>query len=141
MFLFLLLSGCSKPGKNGGNPRGAAPEHSIHYLEIVTTDVEAACQHYTKAYGWQFKPAGPELGNSFTAEIPGGSLCGIRGPLNSEETPIVRAYLRVADIQKATQEAERLGATLLLDTMDIPGWGKISIYEFGGIQQGLWQVP
>ncbi len=37
-------------------------------------------------------------------------------------------------------EAARLGAQILLNYMDIPGWGKISIYEIGGIQQGLWQV-
>jgi uncharacterized protein len=117
------------------------PEHSIHYLEIVTPDVEAACQLYAKAYGWHFQPTGPELGQSFVAKLPGGSLCGIRAPLNPEEMPIVRTYLRVANIEAATKEAARLGGKILLEYMDIPGWGRISIYEFGGIQQGLWQVP
>jgi len=117
------------------------PNHGIHYLEIVTPDAEATCRFYSSAYGWTFAPAAPELGFSCVAELPGGSRCGIRGPLSPEETPIVRTYLRVADLVAATQEAERLGATLLLDYMDIPGWGKIAIYEIGGIQQGLWQVP
>jgi len=52
----------------------------------------------------------------------------------------VRTHLRVADLEAATREAARLGAQILLDHMDIPGWRKISIYEIGGIQQGLWQV-
>jgi uncharacterized protein len=130
----------SNHGKIKGEDPMEVPEHSIHYLEIVTGDVESACNHYTKAYGWQFQPTGPELGHSFVAKIPGGSICGIRAPLNPEETPIVRTYLRVSDIAAATREAARLGAKILLDYMDIPGWGKISIYEFGGIQQGLWQV-
>jgi len=116
-------------------------EHSIHYLEIVTPDAEAARQHYAKAYGWHFEPAGANLGHSFVAKLPGGSLCGIRPPLHPEELPIVRTYLRVANIQAATEEAARLGAQVLLDDMELPGWGKISIYEFGGIQQGLWQLP
>jgi len=117
------------------------PEQAIHYLEIVTPDVAAACRHYTQAYGWSFTPAGPELGFSFVAKLPGGSLCGIRAPLHAEELPIVRTYLRVANLEAATQEAARLGGQILLDAMELPGWGKISIYEFGGIQQGLWQVP
>lgn len=117
------------------------PSHGIHYLEIVTPDAEAACRFYSNTYGWAFKPAGAELGFSFVAELPGGSRCGIRGPLSPEETPIVRTYLRVADLEAATREAARLGARVLLDHMEIPGWGMISIYEFGGIQQGLWQVP
>lgn len=116
------------------------PNHGIHYLEIVTPDAEATRRFYADAYGWTFSSAQPELGFAFVAELPGGSRCGIRAPLSPEETPVVRTYLRVADIVAATQNAERLGATLLLDFMDIPGWGKISIFEIGGIQQGLWQV-
>lgn len=117
------------------------PNHGIHYLEIVTPDVDAACRFYSSAYRWVFEPAGAELGFSFVAELPGGSRCGIRAPLHPEEMPVVRTYLRVADIRAATQEASRLGAKVLLDYMEIPGWGKISIFEIGGIQQGLWQVP
>lgn len=49
--------------------------------------------------------------------------------------------LQVADLGKAVQDAERLGATLLLDAMDLPGWGTIAFFEIGGIQQGIWQVP
>lgn len=116
------------------------PEHAIHYLEIVTPDVDAACVLYSTAFGWRFQSSVPELGNAFVAPLPGGSLCGIRAPLHVTEAPVVRTYIRVNDLETATQEAQRLGATLLLESMDLAGWGKISIYEFGGIQQGLWQV-
>ena len=63
------------------------PIHCIHYLEIVTPDVDAACRFYSSAYGWVFEPSGPELGFSFVAELTGGSRCGIRGPLSPEEMP------------------------------------------------------
>ena len=117
-----------------------APENALHYLEIVTPDVEAACLLYATAFGWRFEPAVPELGNARIATLPGGSICGIRAPLHAEEAPIVRTYFRVGHLETATREVERLGAKILLESMDLPGWGRISIYEFGGIQQGLWQV-
>ena len=117
------------------------PEHAVHYLEIVTPDVEAACRLYGKAYGWRFQAAGPELGNSFVAILPGGSLCGIRAPMHVQEKPIVRTYLRVADIEAAVREAAQLGAKIALEPMEIPGHGTIAIYLYGGIEQGLWQVP
>jgi predicted enzyme related to lactoylglutathione lyase len=47
----------------------------------------------------------------------------------------------VADLGAATREAARLGACILLEDMDLPGWGRITIFELGGIQQGLWEVP
>lgn len=113
----------------------------IHYLEIVSPDADAARRFYTEAFGWSFSTAQPELGFAFVAELPGGSRCGIRAPLSPQETPTVRSYLRVPDLVVATREAERLGATLLLDHMELPGWGQIAIYEIGGIQQGIWQLP
>jgi len=119
----------------------SVPEHAVHYLEIVTPDVEAACLLYGTAYGWDFQAMEPELGNAFVAKLPGGSLCGIRAPLHDQEEPVVRTYLRVADIETAVQGAAQLGAQIALEPTEIPGHGKIAIYLFGGIQQGLWQVP
>ena len=119
----------------------AVPEHTVYYLEIVTPDVEAACHLYGEAYSWRFQAMGPELGNSFVATLPGGVLCGIRAPMHDQEKPIVRTYLRVADIETAVQEAAQLGAKIALEPVEIPGQGKIAIYLYGGIEQGLWQVP
>lgn len=115
-------------------------EHAVHYLEIVTPDVEAARLLYSTAFGWHFQAPVPELGNALVATLPGGSLCGIRAPLHAAETPVVRPYVRVADLERATREAGRSGATILLESMVLAGWGRISIVEVGGIQQGLWQV-
>jgi predicted enzyme related to lactoylglutathione lyase len=119
----------------------SVPEHAVHYLEIVTPDVEAACHLYSTAYGWCFQAMGAELGNSFVAKLPSGSLCGIRAPMHDQEKPIVRTYLRVTDIETAVQEAAQLGASIALEPVEIPGHGKIAIYLYGGIEQGLWQVP
>ncbi|MDB4963637.1 MAG: hypothetical protein JWP01_3636 [Myxococcales bacterium] len=117
----------------------SVPEHTVHYLEIVTTDVTAARDLYQQVFGWQFTPVA-ELGNAFVAELPNGSLCGIRAPLRESEKPVVRTYLRVADLGVATQRAHQLGAVLALDRMEIPGHGTIAIFLIGGIEQGLWQV-
>jgi predicted enzyme related to lactoylglutathione lyase len=119
----------------------AAPEHAVHYLEIVTPDVRAACDLYAKAYGWRFEATGPELGDSFVASLPDGCLCGIRAPMHDQENPIVRTYLRVTDIDGAVKRAGQLGAKIALEPFEIPGHGKIAIYLYGGIEQGLWQVP
>ena len=86
------------------------PENAVHYLKIVTPDVEATCQLYGTAYGWRFEATGPELGNSFVATLPDGSLCGVRAPMHDQENPAVRTYLRVTDIDAAVQQAAKLGA-------------------------------
>ncbi len=119
----------------------AVPEHTVHYLEIVTPDVEAACRLYGSAYGWRFDATKPELGGASVATLPDGSLCGIRAPMHAQEKPTVRTYLRVTDIEAAVREAAKLGAEIALAPTEIPGHGRIAIYLHGGIEQGLWQVP
>ena len=47
----------------------------------------------------------------------------------------------MTDIEPAVQAAAQLGATIALEPMEIPGQGKIAIYLYGGIEQGLWQIP
>jgi predicted enzyme related to lactoylglutathione lyase len=116
------------------------PEHTIHYLEVVTPDVAAVRKLYEQAYGWRFRPE-PELGNAFVAELPNGSRCGIRAPLRDTETPIVRTYLRVVDLDQAARRAEQLGAQLAIARMELGAHGTIALYLIGGIEQGLWQLP
>jgi len=116
------------------------PEHAVYYLEIVTTDTGATSDFYANAYGWQFEAEDPDLGNSRVATIPDGSLCGIRAPMHEQEKPIVRTYLRVADIDTAVKRAAELGAEIALEPMETPGRGRVAIYFLNGIEQGLWQV-
>ncbi len=129
------------PTTTHGGPAMPVPEHALHYLEIVTPDVEAACRLYGTAYGWSFEPAAAELGDARVAALPGGGLCGIRAPMHETEEPVVRTYIRVADVEAATRAAEQLGATIALPPVELAGRGMIAIYMFGGIQQGIWQVP
>jgi predicted enzyme related to lactoylglutathione lyase len=116
------------------------PETCVHYLEVVTSDPEAARDLYTDAYGWAFGAAEPSLGNAFVASLPDGSLCGIRAPMSEQEKPIVRTYFRVADVDQAVRDAERLGAMIALGPTELPGHGRIAIYVHGGIEQGIWQL-
>ena len=115
-------------------------ENSIYYLEIVTPEVEKLCRLYTDSQGWRFESAKPELGNARLAKLPEGSLCGIRAPMHEAEKPVVRTYLRVTDLEKSVQRAAQAGANILLENMNLAGYGVIAIYEMGGVEQGLWQV-
>lgn len=116
------------------------PENPIHYIEIVTPDPEAVRATYEKFYGLTFLPNDPVLGDARVASLPSGLMCGIRAPMHGSEKPLVRLYVRVNDLAASVQAAERIGAKILLDRMELPGRGIIAIYEQGGIEHGLWQV-
>jgi predicted enzyme related to lactoylglutathione lyase len=112
----------------------------IHYLEIVTGDVDAICAAYTAAHSVQFSAPDARLGNARTANLPGGALLGVRAPLHETEAPVVRPYWLVDDIEAAVAAAVRAGAQVAHPPLEIPGLGTFAIYIQGDIHHGLWQL-
>src|ERR671917_880511 len=83
---------------------------AVHYLEIVSNDVDALTRLYQRIHGLSFGPPDPDLGQARVATGADGTLVGIRKPLAAHEQPIVRTYLAVDDIQQAVKKAEEHGA-------------------------------
>ncbi len=117
---------------------------NLHYLEIVTTEVDATCTALGRSLGVEFGDPVAELGGARTASPDSGSAVaediGVRAPMREDEEPVVRAYHRVDDLERALAAAVEAGGEVALGEMEIPGRGTIAIYILGGIQHGLWQV-
>ncbi|MEM7260399.1 MAG: hydroxylase [Planctomycetota bacterium] len=111
----------------------------VHYLEIVTPEVDAMCTTYADANGLEFGEPDMGLGNARTAALPNGGMVGIRAPMHEAETPVVRPYWLVEDIEAAVAAAVASGAQVAHPPLEIPGHGTFAIYIHGGIQHGLWQ--
>jgi predicted enzyme related to lactoylglutathione lyase len=112
----------------------------IHYLEIVTREVDAVCAAYAVANSVQFGEPDAVLGNARTAAPPGGGLVGVRAPMHESEEPVVRPYWLVDDIEAAVAAAVEAGGEVAHPPMEIPGHGTFAIYIQGGIHHGLWQL-
>ncbi len=126
------------PAASGTAKRGQKTMQ-IHYLEIVTKEVDAVCAAYTAANGVKFGEPDARLGNARTAPLPGGGLVGVRAPLRANEEPIVRPYWLVDDIEAAVAAAVKAGGVIAHPPMKIPGHGTFAIYIQGGINHGFWQ--
>lgn len=112
----------------------------IHYLEIVTTDVDAACVLYSKMHGVTFGEADQNLGGARTANLDSGGMLGIRAPLRETEIPVVRPYVLVEDIKASVAAAAESGAEIAMQPTEIAGYGQFAIVIQGGIESGLWQL-
>ena len=112
---------------------------TIHYLEIVTPDADALTGLFQRLHGLTFGAPEPELGGARVATRSDGTLVGVRKPLASHETPIVRTYVAVEDIGLAAKEAEQNGALVAYPPTQQGRWGTFAIVIQGGVQHGLWQ--
>ena len=86
-----------------------SPVMQIHYLEIVTKEVDAVCAAYAAVNGVRFGKPDAGLGNARTAALPGGGLVGVRAPMHEAEEPEVRPYWLVDDIEAAVASAVKVG--------------------------------
>jgi predicted enzyme related to lactoylglutathione lyase len=135
------LLGCSSPQAEAEpSPGRKGPGMHIHYLEIVTREVDAVCAVYAAANGLTFGGPVPELGYARTASLPGGGFVGVRAPLRESEEPIVRPYWLVDDIEAAVAAAIAAGGELAHPPWEIPGRGRFAIYHEGGVDHGVWQL-
>jgi predicted enzyme related to lactoylglutathione lyase len=112
----------------------------IHYLEIVTRDIDSICKTYSKIHGVTFSEGDPNLGGARTAKLSNGGLLGVRAPLRDTEEPVVRPYILVEDIEASVSAAADSGAWIALPPMEIKGQGICAIIIQGGVESGLWQL-
>lgn len=113
---------------------------TVHYLEIVTNELEATCAFYGSLWDLSFGDAVADLGQARTAKRPDGTLVGIRKPLAEHDAPIVRSYVAVKDIKNATQAAEAQGAVVAYAPTEQGEYGTFAIVILDGVQHGLWQA-
>lgn len=111
----------------------------IHYLEIVTRNVDDVCAGYAATNSVQFGKPDAGFGNARTAALPGGGLVGVRAPMHETEQAVVRPYWLVDDIEAAVAAAVKAGGEVAHPPMQIPGHGTFAIYIQGDIHHGLWQ--
>ena len=112
----------------------------VHYLEIVSPDVDVIIAAYEAAHNVQFGEADELLGGARTCGMADGTVVGVRGPLRETEEPVVRPYWLVEDIEKAVNLVKAQGAEIAIPPLEIPGKGTFSIYILGSIDHGLWQL-
>jgi predicted enzyme related to lactoylglutathione lyase len=112
---------------------------AVHYLEIVSHELDALTALYERLHGLSFGPPDSDLGGARVATRADGTLVGIRKPLAAHELPIVRTYLAVADIQHAVQQAEAAGAVVAYGPEPQGKRGTFAIVIQGDVQHGLWQ--
>ena len=112
---------------------------AVHYLEIVSNDVDALTMLYQRLHGLSFGMPDPDLGEARVATRADGTLVGIRTPLAAHEQPVMRTYLAVDDIERAVNSAEASGAVVAYPPTRQGQRGVFAIVIHGGVQHGLWQ--
>jgi predicted enzyme related to lactoylglutathione lyase len=110
------------------------------HVELHTTDIDTAKKFYSRLFDWQLEDV-PMPGGNYTVIKP---AKGTGGGMMQQRVPDAPsswlAYVEVNDITAATQKAKSLGAKIVMDVMELPGIGWMSIFiDPTGATLALWK--
>jgi hypothetical protein len=108
-------------------------------VELSTSDLAKAKAFYGALFDWKLEdvPMGPESYTTIdVGEGTGGGM--MRNPVPGAPSAWL-AYVAVANVADATKKAASLGATVVKDVTEIPGYGSFSVIaDPTGAMLGLW---
>ena len=117
----------------------------IGWTDLAVPDMDAGVSFYTQLFGWEAASAGPSESMPYTMFTRGGDLVAGMGPLSQEQIdagqpPAWSAYVIVDDVDAIPARAVELGATSLMEPMQIMDSGKMTfVIDPVGAPIGFWQ--
>lgn len=113
------------------------------WIELMTRDSGAARGFYADLFGWSYRDEGPDGGPSYHVFEPeaGGPGGGIMTAPEAEIPTAWMPYVAVDDLEGSLDHARRLGGTVKVEPMEVPGWGRFAVIQdpSGGVL-GLWRA-
>lgn len=122
----------------------AGVDGTVCWADLSTPDTPAAKDFYSRLFGWNVKPGEQDPSGYLHIENGPNMIGGIppaehRHP---QAPPHWLLYFQVSDCAGTVDKAEKLGATVLMDTMEIPhvGW-MATLKDPQGAVFALYQAP
>lgn len=117
--------------------------HPFVHVELHTNDLARAKDFYTRLFGWKLQDAPmPGGGGTYTMiDVGDGTGGGMMANPTPGGPPHWMAYVGVDDIHAATKKAKDLGATVLVEVMEVGQYGSMSVItDPTGATLAMWQA-
>jgi predicted enzyme related to lactoylglutathione lyase len=114
------------------------------WVELLTTDVDAAQGFYAKVFGWEYQVAGPEAGHYVTAKTNGKASAGLMTQPEQVAAAGVPSmwgtYVVVSELDGPLAAAESAGGTILQPPFEVMDIGRMAVVQdpVGGVLN-LWE--
>jgi predicted enzyme related to lactoylglutathione lyase len=107
---------------------------SFCWFECGTSDAAKAKPFYAKLFGWTLEdaPMPGDAGVYTLIKVDGEDIAGLyelSGPMFEGVPPHWLSYVAVENAADSARRAQALGATLLMDVMDVPNVGKMAFLK------------
>lgn len=114
------------------------------WVDVATTDAEAAREFYGQLFGWEFDIGGPESGNYTNCLLRGHRVAGLMELTPEMKSggvpPVWTTYLKTEDVEDTAARIIAAGGQLMLPPMDAMDYGRMTVgIDTTGAAIGFWQ--
>ncbi len=101
------------------------------WAELMTTDVPAALEFYTKLFGWATQQLEEEYGSYVLVKVGENEVGGVMAtpPEAKGMPPMWGVYVTVEDVDATAKIATELGGKILVPPRDIPNVGRFCVIQ------------
>ncbi|MGW9156104.1 MULTISPECIES: VOC family protein [unclassified Microbacterium] len=114
--------------------------HSLDYVELVVTDLEASRRFFAEAFGWTFNDYGPGYAGIVSPRDDGSEVGGLM--LADEPRPVggPLVLLYSDDLDATMSGIVSAGGTILQAPYEFPGGRRLHFSDPTGNELGVWSV-
>lgn len=106
---------------------GPAAEGVFVWEELGTTDADDAQRFYEEVFGWTTTEMGADYGGYRVFSRGDAQIAGVMTLPDASIPPHWQPYVAVDDPDGTTAKAKELGATALMEPMDVPKVGRVGV--------------
>ena len=112
------------------------------WLDLMTSDPEAARTFYGGLFGWDLEVGPPETMSYTQARIGGLAVAGLSGERKPDDIPVAwTTYLASDDVDATVREIAAAGGTVNITPVDVMDQGRMAVAtDPQGAVFGLWQA-
>ena len=114
--------------------------HTLDYVELVVTDLEASKRFFAEAFGWTFNDYGPGYAGIVSPRGDGGEVGGLMLADEPRPTggPLVLLYSD--DLEATMSGIVASGGAILQAPYEFPGGRRLHFADPSGNELGVWSA-
>lgn len=113
------------------------------WVDLMTSDIEAAQDFYRGLFGWELLGSGPEFGGYVVAQVRGLPVAGLgpQQPGQSGQPSAWTTYLATVDADATAALVAKEGGLVVAEPFDVGPLGRMAVAQDPtGATFGLWQA-
>lgn len=110
------------------------------WVDLGTTDLDAAEAFYSGLFGWSLERGGPEFGGYSIFRKDGKQVAGAMTTMSPEQPVAWTVYVSTADADKTLELVQAAGGAVVSPVMDVMELGRMALFtDSHGAFLGIWQ--